>query len=393
MNFVDSDAGVCAARGFLASGVSAGLKELAHLDMAMIFSQQPAAVAAVFTRNLAAAAPVLVSRRHSASGSARGVIVNSGGANACTGAQGLRDAHSMAQAAASAMNIAAEDMLVCSTGLIGSLLPMEKVLGGIKAAAAGLGAEDTAASRAIMTTDTVPKKAALAHRDGWSVGGIAKGAGMIAPNMATMLGFLTTDAVVPAELLQTFLREAAEVSFNSITVDGDTSTNDTLMVFANGASGIEPDPRELYAALEAVCKSLARQIVLDGEGATKLVTVTIVGAASDDEARTTARTIADSLLVKTMLFGQDANWGRVAAAVGNAGVTVDLEHLSVDMCGIRLLNRSVPASMHDVDRARTALTGREVSIRCDLASGDGSAEMLTCDLTEDYIRINAEYEL
>lgn len=393
MNFVESDGGVCAARGFLAGGVSAGLKALSHLDMAMIFSERPAAVAAVFTQNRAAAAPVVVSRRHAASGSARGVIVNSGGANACTGAQGLRDAELMAREAAVAMNVASDEMLVCSTGLIGSLLPMDKVLDGIKRAKSALETNDTAASQAIMTTDTVPKKAALVHKDGWSLGGIAKGAGMIAPNMATMLGFVTTDAAVPASLLSSFLAEVAEVSFNSISVDGDTSTNDTVMVFANGASGIEPDPGEFYLALEWVCKNLARQIVQDGEGATKLVTVAIVGAASDAEAKRAARTIADSLLVKTMLFGQDANWGRIAGTIGNAGVAVDMGQLCVDICGIRLLERSVPAAQQDVDRARKALTEPEVSIWCDLASGDGSAEMLTCDLTPEYIRINAEYEL
>lgn len=393
MNFVESDAGVCAAKGFLASGVSAGLKESGKLDMAMILSARPAAVAAVFTQNLAAAAPVVVSRRHASSGSARGVIVNSGGANACTGSRGLENAEAMAEAAAAAAGVALGEMLVCSTGLIGAFLPMDKVLGGIDKANEALAADDTCASEAIMTTDSVPKKAALTHKQGWSIGGICKGAGMIFPNMATMLAFVTTDAVVAPDLLEAFLSEAVEESFNSISVDGDTSTNDTLMVFANGASGIEPDAGELYAGLESVCKSLARQIVLDGEGATKLVTITIVGADSDDEAKQVARAISGSLLVKTMLFGGDANWGRIAATIGRAGVKADMDLLSIDICGIRLLERSVPGSSGDVDRARKALTEREVDIRCDLASGDGSAQMLTCDLTEEYIRINAEYEL
>lgn len=390
---IESGGGVCAAREFVASGISAGLKESGAPDLAVILSRRPATVAAVFTTNLAAAAPVVVSREHAGSGSARGVVINSGCANACTGPAGLEDARQMARAAAAGLGVAPEEMLVCSTGLIGSRLPMDRVLAGIGRACAGLGPDDTGASQAIMTTDTVAKKAALTHPDGWSLGGIAKGAGMIAPDMATMLAVLTTDARVPAPLLRSCLKRAADLSFNAISVDGDTSTNDSLMLFANGASGIQPAAEELSQALEQVCGSLARQIVKDGEGATKLVTVTVEGARTGAEAAIAARTVAGSLLVKTMLFGQDANWGRIAAAVGRAGVQVDMAKLTIDICGIRLLDASGPASPAEVERARAALHRPEVSIRCHLASGKGSAQMLTTDLTPRYVTFNAEYEL
>ncbi|MGQ0678508.1 MAG: bifunctional glutamate N-acetyltransferase/amino-acid acetyltransferase ArgJ [Actinomycetota bacterium] len=392
LNCVDSDAGACAARGFLAAGVAAGIKASGKPDMALIFSERPASLAALFTGNLACAAPVVVSRRHAAGGQGRGVIVNSGGANAGTGAAGLADARRMAEATAQLMGVPTEQIQVCSTGLIGTPLPMDRVLRGIELAAAALGTGVDAAARAIMTTDTVLKKAALVHRNGWAIGGICKGAGMIAPNMATMLAFITTDASVSPEPLYRYLQEAAEVSFNSISVDGDTSTNDTVLLFANGLSGLEPAAQDFAAGLEWVCRSLARQIVADAEGASKLVTVTVTGAASVVEARRAARTVAESLLVKTMLYGGDANWGRIAAAIGRAGVHVDMDQLSIDMCGVRLLNRSVPAAVQEVERARRALAAWEVNIECDLASGGARAQMLTCDLTPGYVTFNAEYE-
>lgn len=393
LTFTEGEAGVCAAKGFLAAGVAAGLKESGNLDLALIFSVRQASVAGVFTTNLAAAAPVVVSRRHVSSGVGRGVVVNSGGANACTGARGLADAREMAAAAAVALGVAEHELAVCSTGLIGSYLPMDKVVSGIRIAARSLSADDEDAARAIMTTDIVPKKASAKHPDGWSLGGIAKGAGMIAPNMATMLAFITTDAVVPSGRLSAALKKAVEVSFNSITVDGDSSTNDTVLVFANGSSGIAPPPEEFAAALNAVCTSLARQMVADGEGATKLVTVQIRGAASTEEAKRAARTVADSLLVKTAVFGEDANWGRVAAAVGRAGVAVDFSRFGIEICGITLVESGEPREVELVDGARKAMASREIAIGCDLAAGTASAEILTTDLTPEYVKLNAEYEL
>jgi glutamate N-acetyltransferase/amino-acid N-acetyltransferase len=289
--------------------------------------------------------------------------------------------------------VAEQELSVCSTGLIGSYLPMDKVVSGIRIAAGSLSTDDGDAARAIMTTDTVPKKAAAAHADGWSLGGIAKGAGMIAPDMATMLAFITTDAVVPSPQLSAALTQAVEISFNSITVDGDSSTNDTVLVFANGSSGIAPSPEDLAAALNGVCTSLARQIVADGEGATKVVSVQIRGAASAGEAKRAARTVADSLLVKTAVFGEDANWGRVAAAVGRAGVAVDFSRFGIDICGITLVESGEPGEVKLVDAARKAMAAREIAIGCDLAVGTASAEMLTTDLTPEYVKLNAEYEL
>lgn len=389
----EGSAGVCAAGGFLAAGIPAGLKGSGNLDLALIFSERPATAGGVFTTNRAVAAPVVVSRKHVASGAARGVVVNSGGANACTGERGLADAHEMARTAAGMFGVAEEEFLVCSTGLIGAYLPMDKVLPAIRIAAGSLSPDDEDAARAIMTTDTVSKKAAVVHAGGWSVGGIAKGAGMIAPNMATMLAFITTDAVVPSGQLGAALGRAVESSFNSITVDGDMSTNDTVLLFANGHSGTEPSPEDFAIALEAVCSSLAKQIVADGEGASKFVSVQVRGAASAEEAKKAARAVADSLLVKTAVYGQDANWGRVAGAVGRAGVAVDFARFSIEICGVTLVERGVPSPPELVHAAREAMAAPQISIACDLASGSARAEMFTTDLTPEYVKLNAEYEL
>jgi glutamate N-acetyltransferase/amino-acid N-acetyltransferase len=389
-----AEAGVCAAAGFRAAGVSAGIKAGGNLDLALVVSERPAGAAAVFTTNRVVAAPVEVSRARLAGtgGRARGVVINAGCANAMTGSRGRDDAGRMADDAAAAAGVPAEEMLVCSTGLIGSYLPMDAVAKGIVEAARALGRDDEPAARAIMTTDTVPKRASVAHSDGWNVGGMAKGAGMIAPNMATMLAVVTTDAAAETDLLASALRRAADATFNRITIDGDTSTNDSVIVLANGASGVAPEPDTFLTALTDVCRRLALAIVADGEGATKRVWIRVEGAAADEEAAQAARTVADSLLVKTALYGADANWGRVAAALGRSGVPVESDRLSIWMGGVQLLDRGTPAGHAAVVEARAALEGREIEVRCDLGRGDSKAEMLTTDLSPGYVRLNSAYE-
>ena len=394
MSLVTVTGGVCAAQGYLAAGVSAGLKRTGNPDVALIVSTHPAVVAGVFTRNNVVAAPVRVSQaRLAVGGPARAVVVNSGGANACTGTQGLADAEAMTQAAGEALGVPAEEVFVCSTGLIGALLPMDKVVAGINKAAASLGVDDEIVARAIMTTDTVPKLAAVASTHAWHLGGIAKGAGMINPNMGTMLAVVTTDAVVDRGILQAALHRVADKTFNSITIDGDTSTNDTLLVFANGASGLRPDPAELEAALLQVCDSLSRQMVADGEGVTKFVTVKVTGAAGEADAVKAARAIAESTLVKTALFGEDANWGRVASAVGNSGAEANFDGLTISMAGVRLVTAGASEGMQAIDAARAAMAANQITIECDLGVGGAEATILTSDLTPDYVTLNAEYEL
>lgn len=391
-DLTESVAGVCAAKGFRTAGVAAGIKAAGGMDLVLVVSDTPASVAGTFTTHKACAAPVLVSRDRVRSGVSRGVVVNAGCANAATGRRGLEDAEAMATLAAVSLGAAAGELLVCSTGKIGSYLPMGKIAKGITDAAAQLGTDDELAARAILTTDTRPKRAAVSHASGWSLGGMAKGAGMIAPNMATMLGFLTTDAVIAPELLRESLPPAVAASFNTITVDGEPSTNDTVLVFANGASGVSPSPAEVAEALHTVCLRLAEAIVADGEGATKFVRVRVTGAATSGEAQLAARTVADSLLVKTALFGSDANWGRVYAAIGKSQVALDLEALSLAMAGVTVFDRGLPAGDEAVRQAEEALKAREITIHCDLGIGEGSAEVLTTDLSRAYVDINAEYE-
>lgn len=393
--FEDLEQGICAAAGFRAAAVEAGIKRTGGLDLVLAVSDRPAAVAGTFTTHRAAAAPVRLTRLRVASGAARGVVVNSGCANAVTGARGLQDAEDMAGAAAAQTGVEMAEMLVCSTGKIGSHLPMDKVAEGIAAAASRLASgpmADEEAARAILTTDTRPKRACVAHASGWSLGGMAKGAGMIAPDMATMLAFLTTDAVVPAEHLQAALGVAVQGSFNAITVDGEPSTNDTVLVFANGASGVTPSPGELSRALANVCGRLAEAIVADGEGATKFVRVAVRGAWSAVEARRAARSIAESPLVKCALYGADANWGRIAAALGKGDITLDLDVVSIWMGGMLLFDRGRATGDRAVELAHAGLLGREVEITCDLGVGDAGATMLTTDLSPGYVEVNAEYE-
>ena len=384
--------GVCLAEGFSSAGVEAGIKRKGGLDLGLLVSDRPAAFAGTFTTNRAAAAPVKVSRER-VPGTGRGVVVNSGCANACTGERGLKDARAMASIAEEVVGAGAGEMLVCSTGLIGSYLPMDKIGPGIKRAGQSLSLEDDPISQAILTSDTRHKRYAVRHSDGWALGGIAKGAGMIAPNMATMLAFVTTDAEVEPRVLQSVLAEVVDRSFNAITIDGDTSTNDTVLAFANGASGEKPDIDDLASALNAVCRSLARQIVSDGEGMTKLVVVKVTNAAHEEDARLAARTIAESPLVKTAMYGAVANWGRVAAAIGRSQVEADYDRLSISLAGYEVLHRGSPAGEEILVAARkTMRESSEIAIECDLAAGDASAEVLTTDLSPEYVQLNAAYE-
>ena len=392
--------GITAPLGFQAAAVHCGIKAAASaLDLALLAADGPASAAALFTTNVAQAAPVLVSRQHieQTGGRARAVVVNSGCANACTGAQGLADARTMAAEAAATLGCAPEDVLVASTGVIGVGLRMDRVVPGIRRAGAALNRSEGAnAARAIMTTDPFPKECAVTvrtDRGSFTVGGMAKGSGMIEPNMATMLGFLTTDAAVPAPLLRRALQLSARDTFNAITVDGECSTNDSLFVLASGASGVTIDETTYPALVEgllAVSRELAVGIVRGGEGATKVIAVTVSHARTIDEARQVARTIANSPLVKTAVHGADPNWGRIVAATGRSGVVFDMNRLTVHVGGTLLFENGRP---HD-DAAPVAgqhMKGTAVRIDVSLGSGDAASTIWTCDLSAEYVRINGEY--
>jgi glutamate N-acetyltransferase/amino-acid N-acetyltransferase len=393
--------GVTAPRSFRAAGTSAGIKANGGLDLALLVSDAPAQAAAVFTTNLAIAAPVVVSREHlvRSAGAARAIVVNSGCANACTGEEGLRAAREMTSETARLVGCADEQVLVASTGVIGVSLPMAKIRSGLPAtfAALGSGAGDGAlAARAIMTTDPFPKEAAaqiaISGLD-VRIGGMAKGSGMIEPNMATMLGFVTTDAAVPKALLDRALRAAVDDTFNAITVDGECSTNDCVMLLANGASGASVDESSypaFVAGLTSVCRELALDIVRGGEGATKLVTVTVTGGATRADARKAAKAIANSLLVKTAIHGGDPNWGRLIAVAGRAGVAFDLSRAAVRI-GSTVLFRDGRPYDEAAPEAAAYLRGKELTVSVDLGSGNESSTVWTCDLSADYVRINAEY--
>lgn len=392
--------GVTAPAGFRASGVACGIKANGRPDLALLVSDTPAAAAAVFTTNVAQAAPIVVSREHlqASGGRASAVVVNSGCANACTGPDGLAHAREMAQRTAETVGCPAEQVLVASTGVIGVKLVMPTVARGIGMAAAALARSGGAdAARAIMTTDPFPKEAAAeaaAAGRPFMVGGMAKGSGMIEPTMATMLAFVTTDAAVSPDLLQRALAAAVDDTFNAITVDGECSTNDCVIALAGGASGASITESEypvLVDALRRVCEPLAIGIVRGGEGATKLITVRVTGAPSAQDARTTARAIANSPLVKTAVHGGDPNWGRLVAVAGRATRALVLEHARVRIGQVELFSNGMP---HD-ERAPEAaeyLRGTDIDIEVDLGTGGpGAARMWTCDLTAEYVRINAEY--
>jgi glutamate N-acetyltransferase/amino-acid N-acetyltransferase len=393
------EGGITAPAGFRAAALASGIKA-SGLDLALLVADRPAAAAGIFTVNLAKAAPVLVSRQHltASGGSARAVVVNSGCANACTGPQGLDAARAMASATAEAVGCEVEQVLVASTGVIGVALPIAKVTQGIARAAARLGRDQhAAASRAIMTTDPFPKERAVrvaTPRGRFAVGGMAKGSGMIEPRMATMLAFLTTDAAVAPALLHRALVEAARDTFNAITVDGEPSTNDTVFALAGGASGVAIDDETyplLVGGLRDVCHELALGIVRGGEGATKLVAVRVTGARDVDEAGRAARAIANSLLVKTAIHGADPNWGRLVAAAGRSGSHFDLERCSVRIGDVVLFEEGKPFDDR-APRAAELLTRTDIAITVDLgAGGSGESTVWTCDLSADYVRINAAY--
>ena len=388
--------GVTAPAGFRATGISAGIKASGNLDLALVFNEGPDhAAAAVFTRNQIKAAPVQWSQQVLTTGRLRAVILNSGGANACTGPLGFQDTHATAEAVAAALSdwgteTGAIEVAVCSTGLIGDRLPMDKVLAGVSEIvhemAGGLtGGEE--AARAIMTTDTVPKQVALHHPGNWTVGGMAKGAGMLAPSLATMLVVITTDAVADTAALNIALKRAAARTFDRLDVDGSCSTNDTVLLLASGASEIAPSQDDLDDAVFAVCDDLCAQLQADAEGVTKRVTVTVQGAANEDDALVAARAVARDSLVKTALFGSDPNWGRVLAAVGIAPVTLDPQRISVSFNGSPVCVDGAGApGAREVD-----LSGADIEVVIDLAAGTDTASIRTTDLSHGYVEENSAY--
>ena len=393
--------GVTAARGFRAGSVHSGIKASSSaLDLTVLAAESPISAAALFTVNLARAAPVQLSRHHleHTGGRARAIVVNSGCANACTGDEGFEHARRMATETAAALDCAAEEVLVASTGVIGVRLPIDRVVAGIRRAVSGLKQDGGAdAARAIMTTDPFPKEHAVTvqtPRGSFTVGGMAKGSGMIEPNMATMLGFLTTDARVSPAVLHKALQASAADTFNAITVDGECSTNDSLFALASGASNVAIDDETYPALLEgllAVSRELAVGIVRGGEGATKLLSVTVAGARTIEEARQVARTIANSPLVKTAVHGADPNWGRIVAAAGRSGVMFDMNRLTVHVGGTLLFENGLP---HDeaAPLAAEYLKGKTIQVDVGLGlTGGATATIVTCDLSAEYVRINGEY--
>jgi glutamate N-acetyltransferase/amino-acid N-acetyltransferase len=391
--------GVATPRGFRASGISAGIKANKGLDLALLVSDTVATAAAVFTTNRALAAPVVVSREHLArsGGTASAVVVNSGCANACTGDDGMQAARVMAAETAKLLDCPDDQVLVASTGVIGVALPIQKITLALPEAFRALSPDQgPAAARAIMTTDPFPKESAARFTiagENVTIGGMAKGSGMIEPMMATMLGFVTTDAAVPQRLLDRALRDAVEDTFNAITVDGECSTNDCVMLLANGAGGGLVDDASYATFVEgltAVCRELALGIVRGGEGATKLVTVNVTGASSSAEARRAAKAIANSPLVKTAIHGGDPNWGRLIAVAGRAGVAFELARAAVTIGPVVLFKDGRP---HDeaAPQAAEYLKGKDLTVGVNLGAGSAASTVWTCDLSAEYVRINADY--
>ncbi len=385
------DGGVCAPRGFKAAGVSCGLKESGEPDLCILAADASCAAAGAFTTNAFQAAPVRLTReRLSGGGFVRAVVVNSGNANAWTGARGMDDARATAEVAAREIGADPREVVVASTGVIGKYLDMEKVKRGVREAAARLdrrGASE--ACRAIMTTDTFPKQSAR-ECGGFTVGGMAKGAGMIKPDMATMLCFITTDAEADPAFLHRALRHAVDRTFNRITIDGCTSTNDMVLAMAGGESGSRPSEEELREALFLVCSDLARAIVQDGEGATKFVRVRLHEAADEAEAKRAAMMVAESALVKTALFGGDPNWGRVVQALGQAVRDADAAGVRIQIAGITVAGGGEPRKA-DLRSLEAAMAEREIALDLFLGRGEAGIEVWTCDYSHDYVRINSQY--
>jgi glutamate N-acetyltransferase/amino-acid N-acetyltransferase len=380
---------VTAAKGFRAAGVAAGIKENGNPDLALVVNDGPGrAAAGVFTSNRVKAAPVLWSEQVLKGGAVTAVVLNSGGANACTGPKGFQDTHATAEKAAEVLGHSAGEVAVASTGLIGVLLPMDKLLPGVEQAAAELSGDGgEKAAVAIKTTDTVHKTAVAASPAGWTVGGMAKGAGMLAPGLATMLVVLTTDAVVDAPALDRTLREATRVTFDRADSDGCMSTNDTVLLLSSAASGVTPDLPEFAEAVRTVCADLARQLIGDAEGASKDIRIDVVNAATEDEAVDVGRTIARSNLLKCAIHGEDPNWGRVLSAIGTTSATFDPDELNVAINGVWVCRKGQVGE----DRSLVDMRFREVVITADLAAGDASAAIWTNDLTADYVHENSAY--
>lgn len=411
LKFKTISGGVTSPKGFKAAGVTCGIKKSGRKDLAIVFSESPAVAAGIFTSNQMAAAPVEVSCGSLAAGESwQAVVVNSGNANACTGKQGYADAREMILTMAKTLDLEPETVLVASTGVIGEFLPMEKVKSGIRGAVKGLSLEGGSdAAEAIMTTDAYPKEIAVElNLEGKRarIGAMAKGAGMIAPELtchpplhATMLAVITTDATLSSKVdALKFLKAAADKSFNCISVDGDTSTNDSVFLLANGQAGAnslkfdsgEKDVQVFQEALDFVCLELAKSVVKDGEGATKLVTYRVSGAKSDDEAKAVARSVANSILVKTALFGRDPNWGRIVAAIGRSRATVAPSKVDVFFDDEKVVGNGTGTSF-DPEKIKKLLDKLEIEIRINLGQDKGKAVFYGCDLTYDYVKINAEY--
>ncbi len=397
--YVETTGGVTAPRGFTAAGAVAAIK-YERKDVALAYSDREASAAGVFTTNIVKAAPVLLTMEHIKDGIARAVVVNSGNANACVGPRGLDDARAMANEAAKLLGLPAEQVLVASTGVIGQPMPMDRVLSGVQRAVAELSSEGGHdAATAIMTTDTVAKEAAVTVELGGvkaTIGGMAKGSGMIHPNMATMLCFITTDVAIDSRLLHQALNVAVENTFNMVTVDGDTSTNDMVLVLANGASGNRKISDEdldyvtFATALEAVCLKLTMAVAADGEGATRLLEVRVQGAATQHDARLVARAVASSNLVKAAVFGKDANWGRIICAAGYSGASFNPDTVDIYVGDIQVAKNGGGLPFSE-ERATEMLSGNQAVFTIDLHNGDSCAIAWGCDLTYDYVSINGSY--
>lgn len=393
--------GVTAPKGFLAAGVKAGIKKSGKQDVAIIYSEVPAAAAGVFTTNTMAAAPVVISRKVAASGVASAVAVNAGCANACTGEQGTLDAQQMAKEAAAALSVPTEQVFVASTGIIGQTLPMDKLTAGIKDAASKLSKEGEAdACMAILTTDTTEKKTGYTFTlagQTVTIAGMAKGSGMIHPNMATMLGFITTDVAIDSTLLQQALKAATEVSFNMVSVDGDTSTNDSVFVMANGMAGnakITDADSEDFAVfqevLTTVCTDLAKKIAKDGEGASKFLEVNVEGAASFASAKKIAMAIAKSPLVKTAFFGEDPNWGRIICAIGYSGENIQPADTNIWIGDVQVVANGMGADFKEA-ALKAIMSKDDIVITAKVGNGEEKATVWTCDFSYEYVKINGEY--
>lgn len=390
-------------KGFQVAGVHAGLRRSQRPDFSLIYSEYPCTAAGVFTTNQVKAAPVLLNMRHLAENGSdmRAVVTNAANANACTGEQGMQNAQLTAKWVAEKLDLVPQQVFVQSTGVIGVQLPMDKIANGVHLSVAGL-AEDgwDTAMRGIMTTDTRPKAYSLQSPNGYTITAIAKGSGMIAPNMATMLSIITTDAAVSQPRLQKALRQATGVSFNRISVDGDTSTNDTVLVLANGASGVQVDDENyasFMAALTEVCTKLAQMIVLDGEGATKFITIEVKGTADEASAHRIANTIATSPLVKTAFYGADANWGRILAAAGRAGITFDQHAVnlwfaaeSAALPPLQVVANGTPTHYEEAEAA-LIFQQEEIVVSLEVGDGEGMSTVWTCDFSHEYVSINADY--